>query len=131
MIWLIIDLNDNHQDFLEAHASLKQVTGYYLTQLPSTILFSMPVGLLLALLSSLSSMSRRNEIISMLTAGRSVLRVLAPVLCIGALAAGTSLWLNWELAPHAEGIKKVAMKQIRRQKAGRRNYGARERASFS
>jgi lipopolysaccharide export system permease protein len=115
-IWLIIDLNDNHQDFLEAHASLRQVTGYYLTQLPSTILFSLPVGLLLALLSSLSAMSRRNEIISMLTAGRSVLRVLAPVLCIGVLAAGGSLWLNWKLAPHAEGIKKVAMKQIRRRK---------------
>ena len=118
-IWLIIDLNDNHQDFLEAHATLRQVTGFYLTQLPSTVLFSLPIGLLLALLSSLSSMSRRNEIISMLTAGRSVLRVLAPLLFIGALAAGISLWLNWEMAPHAEGIKKVAMKQIRRgKKAG-------------
>jgi len=115
-IWLIIDLNDNHQDFLEAHASLRQVTGFYLTQLPSTVLFSLPIGLLLALLSSLSSMSRRNEIISMLTAGRSVLRVLAPLLCIGLLATGASLWLNWGLAPHAEGIKKVGMKQIRQKK---------------
>jgi lipopolysaccharide export system permease protein len=113
-IWLIIDLNDNHQDFLDAHASLRQVAGFYLTQLPSTVLFSLPVGLLLALLSSLSTMSRRNEIISMLTAGRSVLRVLAPVLCIGLLTAGGSLWLNWELAPHAEGIKKVGVKKIRR-----------------
>ena len=118
-IWLIIDLNDNHQDFLEAHATLRQVTGFYLTQLPSTVLFSVPVCLLLALLSSLSAMSRRNEIISMLTAGRSVLRVLAPVLAIGVLAAGGCLWLNWELAPHAEGIKKIAIKQIRRgMKAG-------------
>jgi len=113
-IWLIIDLNDNHQDFLDAHASLRQVTGFYLTQLPSTVLFSVPVGLLLALLASLSSMSRRNEIISMLTAGRSVIRVLAPLLCIGVLTAGGSLWLNWELAPHAEGIKKGAIKKIRR-----------------
>jgi lipopolysaccharide export system permease protein len=118
-IWLIIDLNDNHQDFLEAHATLRQVTGFYLTQLPSTVLFSLPIGLLLALLSSLSSMSRRNEIISMLTAGRSVLRVLAPVLAVGLAAAGLSLWLNWELAPHAEQIKKTGIKQIRRgKKAG-------------
>src|ERR1700722_13767278 len=84
-IWLIIDLNDNHQDFLEAHATLRQVSGFYLTQLPSTVLLALPIGLLLALLSSLSSMSRRNEIISMLTAGRSVLRVLAPLLVIGVM----------------------------------------------
>jgi lipopolysaccharide export system permease protein len=118
-IWLIIDLNDNHQDFLEAHATLRQVSGFYLTQLPSTVLLALPIGLLLALLSSLSSMSRRNEIISMLTAGRSVLRVLAPLLMIGVMAASVLLWLNWELAPHAEGIRKVAIKQIRRgKKAG-------------
>jgi lipopolysaccharide export system permease protein len=118
-IWLIIDLNDNHQDFLEAHATLRQVSGFYLTQLPSTVLLALPIGLLLALLSSLSSMSRRNEIISMLTAGRSVLRVLAPLLAIGVMAAAGLLWLNWELAPHAEGIRKVAIKQIRRgKKAG-------------
>jgi lipopolysaccharide export system permease protein len=41
------------------------------------------------------------------------------LLSIGVLTAGLSLWLNWELAPHAEAIKKVGIKQIRRgKKAG-------------
>src|ERR1700676_1339329 len=74
-IWLIIDLSDNGQDLVEAHASPTQVAGFYLTQLPYYAMMSLPIGMLLALLFSLSSMSRRNEIISMLTAGRSVFRV--------------------------------------------------------
>jgi lipopolysaccharide export LptBFGC system permease protein LptF len=59
-------------------------------------------------------MSRTNEIISMLTAGRSVFRLLVPLLVIGVLASGFCLWLNWEMAPRAEAVKKTAMAQIRR-----------------
>lgn len=113
-IWLIIDLSDNGADFLEAHASAKQILGYYFTQLPQTVLMAMPIGLLLALLFSLSRMSRTNEIISMLTAGRSVFRLLVPLLAVGVLASGFCLWLNWEMAPRSEGIKKIALKQISR-----------------
>jgi len=115
-IWVIFDISDNSSDFIDAKASLKQVAGYYFTQLPAYILVCLPVGLLLALLYSLSRMSRSNELISMLTAGRSVLRVLAPLLGVGVLASAFCLWLNWEQAPHAESIKKVAVNQIKRGK---------------
>ena len=112
-IWLIFDFSDNNNDFLQAHASFKMIAAFYLTQLPATILLSLPIGLLLALLFSLSSMSRRNEIISMLTAGRSVTRVLLPLFCVGLLMSGLCLWLNWEMAPHADGIRKTAMKMMK------------------
>jgi LPS export ABC transporter permease LptG len=113
-IWIIFDISDNSSDFIEAKASTKQIVAYYLTQLPQYILVCLPVGLLLALLYSLSRMSRSNELISMLTAGRSVFRVLVPLFGIGVLASGACLWLNWEQAPHAESIKKVAVSQIRK-----------------
>ena len=120
-IWLIIDFSDNNNDFLQAHASFKTIAEFYLTQLPATILLSLPIGLLLAILFSLSSMSRRNEIISMLTAGRSVTRVLLPLFAVGLLMSGLCLWLNWEMAPHAEGIRKTAMKLLKKgRKAGER-----------
>jgi lipopolysaccharide export system permease protein len=115
-IWIIFDISDNSSDFIDAKASLKQVAGYYFTQLPQYILVCLPVGLLLALLYSLSRMSRSNELISMLTAGRSVTRVLLPLLAFGVLTSAFCLWLNWERAPHAENIKKVAVNQIKRGK---------------
>lgn len=113
-IWLIFDLTDNGAEFVQAHASIKTVAFFYLTQLPQIIILSLPVGLLLATLFSLSAMSRRNEIISMLTAGRSVPRVMLPLIAVGVIASGFLLWLNYDLAPHAEAIKKAAMEQISR-----------------
>ncbi len=122
-IWLIIDFSDNNNDFLQAHASFKTIVAFYLTQLPGTILLSLPIGLLLAILFSLSSMSRRNEIISMLTAGRSITRVLLPLFAVGLLMSGVCLWLNWEMAPRAEGIRKTAMKLLKRgRKSGDRDF---------
>jgi len=111
-IWLVIDLSDNGPDFIEAKASLKAVFGFYITQLPQIVLISLPVGLLLALLFSLSKMSRSNEIISMLTAGCSVTRVIFPLLVIGTLSSVGLLALSYELAPRAEAVKKVALEQI-------------------
>jgi LPS export ABC transporter permease LptG len=125
-IWLIFDYSDNSNDFIQAHASFAQIGAFYATQLPATLLLSLPIGLLLALLYSLSSMSRRNEIISMLTAGRSVYRVLVPLLLIGVLLSGLCLWLNWDMAPHAETIRKTAMRQLKR---GRKADGTMEMIS--
>lgn len=111
-IWLVFDLTDNGPDFIEARASFKQVAGFYLTQLPQIVLISLPVGLLLALLFSLSRMSRSNEIISMLGAGRSVPRLLLPLIVVGFAASAICLALNYKLAPHAEAVKKTAMEEI-------------------
>jgi lipopolysaccharide export system permease protein len=113
-IWLLFDLTGNLTEFTSAHASAKTIAFYYLTQVPQIVILSLPVGLLLAMLFSLSTMSRRNEIISMLTAGRSVPRVLLPLIVVGLLASAALVALNYELAPHAEAIKKSALEQISR-----------------
>ncbi len=111
-IFLIFDLNDNLTDFIDAKAKWKQIGIYYLHQLPHFCMFSMPLGLLLALLYCLSKMSRSNEIISMLGAGRSVVRVLAPLMLCGVLSTGFSLWLNYELAPQADAVRKADIERI-------------------
>ena len=115
-IWFVFDLADNGQDFMEARASFKQVGFFYLTQLPQIILISMPVGMLLALIFCLSRMSRSNEIISMLTAGRSIGRVILPLIVAGLVLTGGLLLLNYEAAPRAEATKKAALDQITRGK---------------
>jgi len=111
-ILLIFDLNDNLTDFVGAKAKWKEIGVYYLHQLPHFTLLSLPLGLLLALLYSLSKMSRANEVISMLAAGRSVLRVLAPLMICGLIATGVCLWLNYELAPMADAVRKIDMDRI-------------------
>ena len=115
-IWFIFDLSDNFSDFVEAKASLARVGYFYATQFPEIAVVSLPVGLLLALLYSLSRMSRSNEIIAMLTAGRSIVRLLIPIFCVGLCATAASMALNYKLAPRSERLKKEILDQLNRAK---------------
>ena len=112
-IQLIFDLKDNMADFAEARSRWPLIGAYYLHQLPRFTLLALPLGLLLALLFSLSKMSRSNEIISMLAAGRSVMRTLIPLLVCSALAAGLCLALNYELAPSSDASRKSDLTRIK------------------
>jgi len=105
-IWLIFDVSDNISTFIDEHFGFALTVRYYATQVPEVFIILLPVSLLLALLFSLGRMSRANEIVSMLTAGVSIPRVLAPLIGIGLLTVAASLALNYSLAPHAEMAKK-------------------------
>lgn len=113
-IWFIFDLSDNLQDFLGGKAPPSVLLEYYLSQIPQIILISLPISTLLALLYSLTAMSRTNEIISMLGAGVSVRRLLMPLFGVGLVLVGISAIFNYESAPHAEMIKKQMLKDIKR-----------------
>lgn len=115
-IWFIFDLSDNLQDFLEGKVGFEALLAYYQSQIPEIIVFCLPIGVLLALLYSLTSMSRSNEIISMLGAGVSVVRVLAPLFAVGLLLVGVTTYFNYESAPHAAMTKKQMLREIKRGK---------------
>jgi lipopolysaccharide export system permease protein len=101
-IWLIFDISDNISVFIEGHLGFIRVMRYYLSQLPQILVILLPVSLLLALLFVLGRMSRANEIVSMLTAGVSVPRLLRPVVIVGLVTVAASTALNYALAPHAD-----------------------------
>ena len=105
-IWLIFDISDNISTFIDEHFGFALTVRYYATQVPEVFIILLPVSLLLALLFALGRMSRANEIVSMLTAGVSIPRVLAPLIGMGLLTVGASFGLNYSLAPHAEMAKK-------------------------
>jgi lipopolysaccharide export system permease protein len=105
-IWLIFDLSDNISTFIDQHVGVVAVLRYYGTQVPQILIILLPVSLLLALLFALGRMSRANEIVSMLTAGISIPRLLLPLIAIGLLTVGATTALNYSLAPHAELARK-------------------------
>jgi lipopolysaccharide export system permease protein len=105
-IWLIFDISDNISTFIDEKFGFALTVKYYATQVPEVFIILLPVALLLALLFALGRMSRANEIVSMLTAGVSVPRMLAPLIGMGLLTVAASFALNYSLAPHAEMAKK-------------------------
>jgi lipopolysaccharide export system permease protein len=56
-------------------------------------------------------MSRANEIVSMLTAGVSLPRVLMPLIGIGLVTVAASMALNYSLAPHSELARKAFLSE--------------------
>jgi LPS export ABC transporter permease LptG len=84
-----------------------------LTQVPQILVILLPVSLLLALLFSLGRMSRANEIVSMLTAGVSIPRVLLPLILMGFLTVAATMALNYQLAPHADSARKTFLSSER------------------
>lgn len=118
-IWLIFDVSDNISTFLDEHIPLSRVAHYYLTQIPEVLVILLPVALLLALLFCLARMSRANEIVSMLTAGVSIPRVILPLIAMGALTSLISFFLNYSLAPHADLARRTFLEaQSRRPNKG-------------
>ena len=112
-IWLIFDISDNISTFLDDRISVWLVVQYYLTQLPQILVILLPVSLMLGLLFCLSRMSRTNEIVSMLTAGISVPRMLVPLFVMGLLTVAVTAALNYSLAPHAEHARKTFFDDVR------------------
>src|SRR5438034_1359217 len=110
-IWLIFDVSDNISTFIDQHVPLSLVARYYGTQIPQVFIILLPVALLLSLLFALGRMSRANEIVSMLTAGVSLPRVLLPLIGIGLLTVAASMALNYSLAPHAELARKAFLSE--------------------
>ncbi len=117
-IWLIFDISDNISTFLDEHVPLTRVLYYYFTQVPQIFVILLPVSLLLALLFCLSRMSRANEIVSMLTAGISLPRVIWPLMLMGLVTSLTVAGLNYSLAPHAD----LARRNFEEETHSRREY---------
>jgi LPS export ABC transporter permease LptG len=123
-IWLVFDLSDNGPDFIAGKVGLNTILEFYASQIPEIVVISLPVGTLLALLYSLTQMSRSNEIISMLGAGRSVVRILLPLFGFGLLLVGVTAFFNYEGAPHAAATKKMMLKEINSGKKRERSIPA-------
>lgn len=112
-IWLVYDFGQNGLSMLtDMKAPPGTVLLYYGTLLPQVLVLTLPVALLLAFLYTLMRMSRRNEIISFLTAGVSLPRLLAPLFLFSLGVVGLSTLLNDSAAPNADRVSKEMIREL-------------------
>ena len=104
-IMISMDLLNNLTDYTAAGYGPGQIIMYYVSQMPLILVSITEAALLLATLYSLGKMSRHNELSAMHSAGRSVLRVLLPLLVCGLWASAAVLAMNYQFAPDAQRIK--------------------------
>ncbi len=112
-LWLAWDLGQNGLELLDEKVSVTSIFGYYIALMPYLIVLVLPIALLLSIVYTLSRMSRRNEVISFLTAGVSLPRVLLPLFLFALAMTWVSNTLNNRLAPIAQRVAREKMEQFR------------------
>lgn len=85
LLFIIADLMDHGTDLFRNGASPLIMLRYYSLQLPSLVIFIVPICLLLSTLYSLSMLTRHCEIVAMRASGVSIYRIVRPYMFMGIL----------------------------------------------
>ena len=118
-IMITMDLLNNANDFVDNKFGFGKILLFYLAQMPQILVTITEASLLLACLYALGRMSRYNELISMMSAGRSVARIISPVLIFGAWCSFAVMALNYQLAPQSDRTKQEMLKENSRRTSAR------------
>lgn len=126
-IFLLIDLFDHIDNFLDDNASVLAVLKYYFYQLPLIIDLCLPVGMLLASLFTMATLSKNNEYSSLLSAGVSLRRQTRSLLILGLIISVASLAFREFVVPQSnmrqEEVKKYEIEgKIRQDLKAKRNF---------
>ncbi|MFA7257240.1 MAG: LptF/LptG family permease [Kiritimatiellales bacterium] len=118
LLLVISDLFDNFGEFLDSGTRPMEIAYYYTQKLPPKMIYLTPVCLLLAMLYSLSQLTRHSEIIAMRAGGVSIYRIVMPFIGVGIAVTLISAFINEKIAPNAAWR---AEKFLDYQKAGHDN----------
>ncbi len=78
-IYVIVDLIEHIDFFIDRKAVLGTVILYYIFFIPYIVVLTLPVAMLLATLFSLGSLARNNELLAIKSSGKSLYRILLPL----------------------------------------------------
>ena len=112
-IWVIANFTDNGGSF--SGLTFGQILTFYVVQIPFMILFVMPIAVLLSGLFAMSKMSKSNELITMIGSGRSVTRILVPLIAVGGYASLIGLAFKYEWAPASVGYTEAILETAERE----------------
>lgn len=101
MIFVIFDLFDNLNDFIDGKTPVMLVVKYYLILLPTVLIRIVPTSLLLAVLYSLSSLTKNNELTAMRASGISIIRLMVPFLAVGLVSTLVVGLIHENIGPRA------------------------------
>jgi lipopolysaccharide export system permease protein len=79
IIFLVVDLIENVDKFIDRDAKASSVYIYYVYYIPYIINLTLPICMLLSCLFTLGSMSQHNEIVAQKSAGISLYRIFMPL----------------------------------------------------
>lgn len=101
IFWLAFLVFSEMDEFQRQGLKAGEIALYLFLTLPKTLGYVVPLGLLLAMLYSLTHHARHHELTAMRCAGVSLWRLLAPYLAVGAVCGLGLFVVNEGLMPHS------------------------------
>ncbi len=105
LIFLMIDMMEKLDDFIDASASPETILEYYIHFSPEIIKLMTPVAMLLAALFVMGRLTNQNELAAMKSSGLSLYRLLVPFLVVSVIVSVLSVYFNGWIVPYANQKK--------------------------
>ncbi len=99
-IFLVVDLIENLDRFMDNKVPTEIVLKYYIYTIPYFISIGLPMAVLISTVFSLGSMVKRNEWTAMKASGISLYRIAIPLVVCGFLLSGVSFLLDNNLVSY-------------------------------
>lgn len=107
LLLLVASIFDRFSEILEYGAPMDVIVVYFLSALPGQLIYVIPIASMLAVLFSVGSLARTNEVLAMLTGGVHALRLALPIIFGGVLIMVGAFFLNEYVVPHTERTRKI------------------------
>jgi lipopolysaccharide export system permease protein len=104
-IFLVIDLMENLDDFLDRSAPAGIIVMYYVYFMPEIIKLMLPVSVLLSALFTTGRLSTYNELTALKSGGVSLYRFMAPFVIIALVVSGFAIYFNGWVVPYTNQKK--------------------------
>ncbi len=105
LIFLVVDLMEKLDDFIDARVSTPVIIEYYLYFMPEIIKLMMPVAMLLAALFVTGRLAQQNELAAMKSSGMSLYRFLLPFASVALAVSLGGIYFNGWIVPFANQKK--------------------------
>ena len=113
ILWVAQDLIGELSSFQNRKMLLSDIAEYYVVKAPEFLVLILPMGLLLALLYTLTNHARHNEITAIRAAGVSWWRLCLPYWGVGLLATLASFALNELCVPNsADAAEQIRTRRL-------------------
>ncbi len=110
VIFLVVNLMENLDDFLDNDAAFFSIAEYYINFFPYILSIMTPIAMLLSTLFTIGKLSNLNEITAMKSGGMSLYRLMIPLILFSIALSFAQLYFNGWIVPGANA-KKIEMER--------------------
>jgi lipopolysaccharide export system permease protein len=119
VIWIMVDLYGNMDDFLDHKVNFLLVLRFYSLQIPKMLVQVLPAAILFSTLFTLLSLNRRSELVALQAGGMAPLWMFSPFFLFGVIWVFVLAYDLSGPASQAEVTRDRLLKQVKGQPSGR------------